>query len=290
MKPTKATYLGKLNEYNSNPFINGKTNVGFQDLSQSKRGGRVRAFLMTDHNEEYFQYLQTLNQPIPFNLFHSSEYDQQIFSFIIDIHQKQKKYIPLSVNEIWTQSEYRRQVTPYCREYIMECSKRCFDEDVQILIAWFFDLDIGIRTRIKEYNAMLETKMKTTSISVPFRFSFHRKMVLKPIQTRKKRKRLVQEQEISPPFMNMNKESSIVIQEAVDEIKQNYQEEHGKEINDYESIYAEFDVALFNECVEQLQSLKQSHLDEKENSFHFDHDYNHDMDAIDFYLQYKDYF
>jgi hypothetical protein len=329
----KPTYFGRLNEINPTPFLNGKTNIRKKDSHIGKQGGRIRAFLMTDHNEELFQHLQTLQKPIPVDLFHCSDYDDEILTYIIHIHLQQKKYIPLNVGEIWTQTEYRRQVEPYCREYQMELSKRCFEEDVRIIIAWFFDLNIGIQTRIIQYNEML--KMKTlNSISISFDYFNERKMSLKNIKTRRKRKQISESNESKSndelknnelknekPADNeepknkemkiMNQENNYqlietnceIIQNAIQEIETNYHEEMMKDNDDALLIDIDIDVEMFNECVEQLQLLKQykegtdqAQKEVKKDQYQEDVDFcldlhnENDLDDVEFYLQYKHLF
>ena len=153
-----------------------------EPIHVGRRGGRIRAFVMTEYYEYCFQSLQIENKRIPENLFHSSVYNDDLMEMVLSIQKIQKKYELIPVEEVWTQSETRRQIEPYRRELAKQLSNRALNgHDIRLLVAWWWDVDIGIVSRIKKYNATLK--------HVPFMHTESREIILKPKNSRQKRKR-----------------------------------------------------------------------------------------------------
>ena len=139
--------------FNSNELhSNGKTNQRKNPVPIDKRGGRIRASMMTDIYETHFENLQSKTQYIPLNYFHSSLYGDIIMKNVICILLKQQKYEPMEIMEVWTQTELRKQVEVYYREMKTMFTKRSYDKDLHQIVAWWYDEDIGIKTRIKRFN------------------------------------------------------------------------------------------------------------------------------------------
>jgi hypothetical protein len=147
-----------------------------------RRGGRVRAFVMTEYYEYCFQTLQSEQKRIPENLFHSSVYNDELTKKVLFVQQYQRKYELIPVEEVWTQSETRRQIEPYRREYTnQETYRAIHGDDLRLLVAWWWDMEIGIVNRIKQYNKTLQL--------IPFHYNKEMSVVLKPKNCREKRKR-----------------------------------------------------------------------------------------------------
>lgn len=163
-------------------LINGITKIRKRPTPVGKRGGRVRAFVMTEYYEYYFQTLQKKGKRIPENLFHSSVYNDELMRNVLVIQNVQTKYEIMPTEEIWSQAETRRQIEPYRREYKNQQTNRAInDDDIKLLVAWWWDVELGIVHRIQIYNIFLEP--------IPFSYDISRAIVMKPKNTRQKRKR-----------------------------------------------------------------------------------------------------
>lgn len=144
--------FGNLYHHINVPHPNGKTKNRSIPVSIDKRGGRLRASMITDHYETYFQTMQLEGNYIPLDFFHSCRYGDKIMKNIIHIHLRQSKYMKMDILEFWSQSEVRKQVEAYYREMKTMQTKRSNDKDLQQIVAWWYDEDIGITARIKRYN------------------------------------------------------------------------------------------------------------------------------------------
>lgn len=177
-----ATFADLFNRYPTLQ-INGITKNRTKQVPIGKRGGRVRAFLMTEHYEVYFRQLQALKKPIPENIFHSAVYGDEIMKNVIDIHLKQTKYIRMNILEMWTQYELRRQIELLHHEFVNRKTNRAQSgSDIHLMVAWWYDTEIGIESRIRKYNSRM---------NAPVLFSYYpeRNLILKSRNQRSSRKR-----------------------------------------------------------------------------------------------------
>ena len=214
--------------------LNGITKNRAKEVPIGKRGGRVRAFLMTEHYEIYFQQLQALRKPIPDNLFHSAVYGDEIMKNVIDIHLRQTKYIRMNVLEVWTQYELRRQIEIYHHEYVNKKSVRAQKGfDIHMIISWWYDTKIGIEARIRQYNAKV-------SQLVPFEYQPERKIVLKSRNQRSSRKRKMVAEEPEPELES----------ELESETESDSEVEVEPESKPVVNLESDFDIDSIMECFE----------------------------------------
>ena len=159
-----------------------------------KRGGRIRASMMTDHYEQHFIELMCKAEYIPVDYFHNSKYGDNIMKNVISIHfcQEQVKYERIGFLEFWSQIETRKQLESYYREVKLNQTNRSREPDIKQMVFWWYDKKFGIQARIEKYNAS--------------NFSMYQPFFYDPESTRieidldknwKKRKREI-EQEIEP--------------------------------------------------------------------------------------------
>lgn len=144
--------FGNLYDNIGDPYPNGKTKNRSIPVPIDKRGGRLRASMLTDHYDTYFERMQLKGNYIPLDFFHSCRHGDEIMKNIIDIHLGQQKYEKMNILEFWSQSELRKQVESYYREMKTMKTKRSNDKDLQQIVAWWYDADIGIKKRIERYN------------------------------------------------------------------------------------------------------------------------------------------